>query len=242
MPDEKKHESETLSQQRKAREGFIELKKMQSGEIKELPTPELKPETIEEKADNFWYYYRWWVFAAIFIVIVVAITVKQCVSRVNYDLSVTVYTASPVGDKDCKRISKYFEKFSDDVNGDKEIHVRVFNCSYTEGGNRQVLLANNTKIQSILAAEYDAFLFITDDKTYEYLNNISDNVSLFEGEGIMLGSDFYGECEDDDLFKLPQKLRLSRRVLSKTGMTDNKKATACYKAAGELLNRLRKVD
>lgn len=242
MSEKKKYDSDTLSQQRKAREEFLELKRIQNGEVAAPPKPsdfEKKPQTVEEKAKNFWYYYRWWVFAFIFIAAVMAICISQCVSRENYDLTVTVYTSDYISDKSCEKMSGYFEKYGDDVNGDGEIHIQVINCSYSKGENKQLLLTNNTKIQAIITANYDALLFITDDTTYEFLNSISDSVSLLETDGVELGSDFYNSCNIDEFLKLPENLKISRRVLAQTVMKDNAVAKKCYESSGKILEQIR---
>ena len=54
-----KKESDTLRQQRFAREEFLKLKKMQQGELKAEPKPSEiynTPLTFSEKVKNFWYH------------------------------------------------------------------------------------------------------------------------------------------------------------------------------------------
>ena len=246
MSEKKKVNSDTLSQQRKAREEFLELKKMQSGEISAPPPPSAEaivPKTAEEKAKNFWYYYRWAVIGVIFIAIVIAICVKQCVSKPNYDLRIVVYTSNPVSDDDCDRIAEYFKEYCDDVTGNGKVEIQVINCSYSENGNRSVIIANNTKIQSIIASEYDVLLFITDKTTLEYLNDVSKSGELLEKDYTLpLDEEFYKKCDgdSDDLFALPKDLTVSRRIINGTTLQKNKKAVKYYKTAGETLDRLRK--
>ena len=244
MSEKKKNVSDTISQQRKAREEFLELKRMQSGEIDAPPPPSAEaklPQTAEEKAKNFWYYYRWPVIAVIAIAIVVAICVKQCVSKPDYDLRIVLYTSSPVSDDDCDRMAEYFKQFCEDVNDNGKVQVQVINCSYSETGNRSVVLANNTKVQSIIASEYDVLLYITDETTRKYLNSVSDSGELLEKKyTVALGDDFYEQCEGDgdDIFKIPENLSVSRRVIYGTTLEKNKKAVKYYKSAGEVLDRL----
>ncbi len=241
MSEKKKYNSDTLSQQRKAREEFLELKKIQNGEISAPPPPsalQKKPETVKEKTKNFWYYYRWWVFAFVFLAVALAILIKQCTSRINYDLTVAVYTSDAVSDNSCEKMSEYFEKLGDDINGDGEVHIQVINCSYSKNANQQSMMMVNSKIQTIIAAEPKAVLFITDDTTYEFLSSISDSVKLFETDGVMLNNDFYKSCDTDKIFKLPADLKISRRALSDTFMSDNKTAARCYEAAGKILDGL----
>ena len=241
MLDNNKKESETIRQQRKAREDFLELKKMQSGESSAPPPPSAEailPTTFSEKLKNFWFYNRFIVLGVAFLLIVFAILFNQCVSRIDYDICVTVYTSSPVGENDLQRMAEYFEKICDDINGDGEVHVQIINCSFSKNSNRQLSIAANQKLQSVLVAEYKAMLFITDDYTLDYMQSISSEESFFE-DTVMLDKSFYDFCETEDLFKLPNDIKLSRRKINKTTMKDNKTAILCYETAGKMIDRIR---
>ena len=57
-----KKTNEILEAQRKARQDFLDLKKMQSGEITPPPKPSeeaVLPKTGKDKAKNFWFHYKW---------------------------------------------------------------------------------------------------------------------------------------------------------------------------------------
>lgn len=241
MADNKKYDSDTLRQQRKAREEFLELKKIQAGETAAPPPPSAEavlPKTFKEKSQNFWFYYRKAVFVIIFFVVAMAVIVAQCVSRVDYDLSVTLYTASPVSDADAKKMAEYFEQFCTDINGDGEVHIQVNNCSYSADGNVQYAQTANMKVQAIIAADYDAVLFVTDEATHEHLNSITDGEGFFETDEVLLKDDFYKFCDSDDLFPLPQDLQLSCHIISNTVMEKNKKAAACRREAMKIIQKI----
>lgn len=245
MLDNNKKESETISQQRKAREDFLELKKMQSGESS-APLPPIAeailPTTFNEKLKNFWFYNRFFVLGVAFLLIVFAILFNQCVSRIDYDICVTVYTSSPIGENDLQKMAEYFEKICDDINDDGEVHVQIIDCSFSKNSNTQLSIeANleaNQKLQSVLVAEYKAMLFITDDYTLDYMQSISSEESFFE-DTVMLDKSFYDSCETEDLFKLPSDIKLSRRKINKTTMNDNKTAILCYETAGKMIDSIR---
>ena len=240
MQENNKHESDTIRQQRKAREEFLELKRMQNGEISPPPPPSadaIMPSTVKDKAENYWFYNKWLVIGALFLAVVLFICIKQCVSRVNYDLGVVVYTSNLIGDKNCEKIAEYFENVCDDVNGDGEVHVQVYNCSYSENGNSQTAVAINTKFQAIIVSEYEAMLFLTDENTLEHLNSIDSFKSLFV-DTVKLPAKFYDLCNVDDFYALPDNLTISRRAISGTTMEKNDKAVACYDAAGRIINRI----
>ena len=237
MPDNKNHESETIRQQRKAREDFLELKRMQSGDSTPPPLPSAEtqtPKTAKEKINNFWFYNRWIVLGVVFACLVLAVLLKQCLSKISYDICITVYTSSQLGTKDQNKIGEYFEKIADDTNGDGEVNVQIIDCSYTGGGDWQYVYTVNTKLQALIAAEHKAMLFITDDNTYEYLQSLGGDNGLLD-DTVMLGNDFYSFCEEDDLLALPDDLKLSRRRIDKTVIGENKTAVSCYETAGKII-------
>ena len=245
MADKKKQDSGTISQQRKAREEFLELKRMQSGSVPTPPPPSAEsaaPKTFREKSQNFWFYNRYIVIGILFLAIVLAVGIKQCASRKDYDLTVTLYTATQLSDKQTEKMSRYFEKFCRDVNGDGEVLVGVVNCSYTDGGSRQITQASDTKLQAILVSEPEAMLFIVDGKTLERLNAIPSSTPLFSDDGIALPKSFYSSTKNEVGSKAPAGLRIIRRNISNTTMQDNKDAARCYKEADKLLKKLQKED
>ena len=241
MAEKKNQDSGTISQQRKAREEFLELKRMQSGEVPAPPPPSaesITPKTFREKSQNFWFYNRFIVIGIIFLAIVLTVGIKQCASRKDYDLSVILYTSTQITDKQSEKMSEYFSKFCDDVNKDGEVLISVVNCSYTDGGNRQVAQASDTKLQAILVSEPEAMLFIVDAKTLERLNSSPATTPLFSDKGIMLGESFYNATKNELGSKAPEGLRIIRRNILDTTMQNNKDAARCYKAAGKLLNKV----
>ena len=74
----KKKVSDTIAQQRKARQDFLELKKMQSGEMDAGPKPsetEIKPQTFKEKAENYWFHHKWHTIGGIFAIVSIIILI-----------------------------------------------------------------------------------------------------------------------------------------------------------------------
>ena len=65
----KKKVSDTLAQQRKARQDFLELKKMQHGEMDAGPKPSeiaIEPKTFTEKVKNYWFHFKWHTLGTVF--------------------------------------------------------------------------------------------------------------------------------------------------------------------------------
>lgn len=245
MADNKKQDSGTISQQRKAREEFLELKRMQSGEAPAPPPPSaesVQPQSLREKSQNFWFYNKFIVIGIIFIAVVLFVGIRQCTSREKYDLAIALYTSTRISDTATENMAKYFEKFAVDTNKDGEVKVSVINCSYTDGVNRQIVQASDTKLQAILVAEPETMLFIVDDKTLSRLNSVPTSTPLFSDEGIALGTNFYKSSKDEVGSEPPSGLRIIRRNISDTVMQDNEDAARAYKHAAKFLQKLSKEN
>ena len=235
------HKNETLEQQRKAREDFLALKKMQHGELDAGPKPSevaVLPKTPAEKLKNIWFHDKWFIMGAIALAIVMVVCVAQCASRPKYDLSVVVYAYNFVGDDDCKLMADYLSQHCEDINGDGKVIVNVINCSYTEGSNeKQYIYSRNTKLQAVLSTDSSALLYITDKDSYEYLSALSES-SLFEGEPLVLNEKFYKACDGEDLFALPEGLQISCRVIDGTVIEGDKKISSYYEQSRNILKGL----
>ncbi len=214
MAERKKND--IIEQQRKAREEFLKLKKMQRGEI----APEPKPsETAEElssaqKRQNFWFYNKWNIFAIVVTVIFLAVSITQCARRPKYDLEVVYFSYTAVDDSQLTAVEEYFEKFGEDIDGNGEVNIKVVNCSVSTGGST-VQYTNQvyTKIQSMIVADDKAMLFITDKESYKYFDNISKERPFFAGEPLAFAEDFYNETKTDGFGELTEGLQISCREI-----------------------------
>lgn len=236
-----KKANDILEEQRRAREEFLKLKKMQQGEMDAGPKPSevaVAPKTAKEKTQNFWFHNKWQTIGVIFLVITLTILIAQCASKPKYDLEIVYFTYSPVLDAQLEGATEYFEKISPDVNGDGEVKVSLVNCSMSD---KQVDIQYRntmyTKIQALLIADEKAMLFITDGKSDAYFDNISSDVEIFE-KTVELGEDFYKESASKEYGELPQGLKISCRVLSDSMMADSKDAKNSHKAAMDILEKI----
>lgn len=234
-----KDTNEILEEQRRARREFLELKKMQSGEMAAPPKPSevaVVPKTPKEKWDNFWFQYKWYVVAITAITVVLAVLITQCATRTKYDLEVVYFTYTAALDEQTTAAAEYIAKYTGDINGDGEVHVQVVNCSFNnKSGDTQYRYTMMTKLQAMIAGDQSAMLFITDEESYKYLLNLSDGAGLFEGEPLMLGEDFYKATETEAYGKLPEGLRISCRRVSDTVLENKKDAAKAHKTAEKTL-------
>ena len=235
--------NEILEEQRKARQEFLELKKMQNGEMKAPPKPSevaIVPKTPKEKWDNFWFQYKWYVVAIVATAVVLAVLITQCATRTKYDLQAVYFTYTTALDAQTEKVSDYLEKYAEDTNGDGEINVRVVNVSFSKTtGDSQYRYTMLSKLQAMIAGDENAILYITDNDSYQYLNEISESGALLEGEPFKFGDDFYTATETEEFGKLPEGLQISCRIISETTMENKKDAAKAYESANKLLEKLK---
>lgn len=238
-----KKESDTLKQQRKAREEFLKLKKMQSGEMDTGPKPSevaITPQTALEKFKNIWFHDKWFIIAALIIAISVAFVAHECTNKIEYDTTIVLYTYSPTGDSNCDIMADYFEGLCDDINGDGQVNVNVVNCSLNEyQPNSQETRVAREKMQGIIATNANALLFITDTDSYEFFSEISNEITFFDGEPIPLGEDFYEACKTDDIFDLPKNMQISCRNINGAVIGKDKNIETYYNLAQKILQNLK---
>lgn len=229
-----------IEEQRRAREEFVKLKKLQHGEIAaDTVAEEIVPKTFKEKVQNYWYHFKWHTIAAISLTVVIAIMVTQCATREKYDFITVLFTYTSVMDGQAQNVEEYLEQYASDIDGDGKVNVQVVNCSFNaENGSAQMARLSLTKLQSMIAAEPKAILFIFDDKGEEYLNGISES-GILDAEAKPLGDDFYNACEGKEAYeKLPEGLKISYRKIGNTTMEKDKTAKAVYGVAKETYNKI----
>lgn len=240
MSEQKKNE--ILEEQRKARQEFLTLKKIQNGEMKAPPKPSemaILPKTGKEKAANFWFQYKWVLLAGVAVAVILAVLITQCATRVKYDLEVVYFSYTGVTEAQTEAVARYFEQFAEDVDGNGEVHVQVINCSMSkDSGNQQYAYTVLTKLQAIIAGDQKALLYITDGDSFQYLNEISQDSDLFEGNSVTLGEEFYRSTEVEVFGRLPEGLQISRRRVAETTLEGKKGVKEVYEASGALLNAL----
>lgn len=145
--------------------------------------------SFRKKLENYWYYYKIHTFVAIFILIVVAITVQQCATKVNPDMTVLVATQQPLLTQDNQdRLQKYLESLTGDVNKDGKKAVQVDVLYFNDS---QTMQAMQAKLTIDLMPENKVYLFITDDTTFQQLQKESVFAKLSDAVPGAKGTDDY---------------------------------------------------
>ena len=241
-----KKTNEILEEQRRARQEFLELKKMQSGEMKAPPKPSevaIVPKTPKEKWDNFWFQYKWYVVAIVATVAVLAVLIAQCATKTEYNLKAVYFTYTTALEEQTEGIADYLQKYAEDTNGDGEINVQVVNISFSNAtGDSQYRYTMLSKLQTMLSGDESAMLYITDSETYEYINSLTESGAFLEGEPLKFSEEFYTATESEQFGRLPEGLQISCRRISETTMQNKKQAAKAYESAKKLLEKLKSAS
>lgn len=239
-----KKTNEILEEQRRARQEFLNLKKMQQGEMYAGPKPSETAtvlKTPKDKFRHFWEYSKWYVLSGIALTVLIAVLVVQCASKPVYDLKLVYFTYDAVLDEQTAPIAKYLEQYCDDINGDGETNIQVINCSLSNK-NTAVTIRQTTlqKLQSIIVAEESALLYITDKESIKYFDNLTGGAeSMFDENSIELGEDFYTATKNETFGSLPDGLTLSCRRVSGTTIEEKKDIAKYYDAAQNIINKIK---
>lgn len=143
-------------------------------------------ETPKSKWKNFWFYYKWHTYASIFIIIVLAVSIRSCVTRINPDISVMFLSSVPLAEQDSKLIENEFAKYVEDYTKNGKNEVSVNNIYFSQNAvDAQINMAMRQKFIAELAAG-DTVLFITDKASVEEFakNNILAKINDIEGATI----------------------------------------------------------
>ena len=236
------NKNEILEEQRRAREEFLKLKKMQKGELDAGPKPSevaIVPRTFKEKWQNFWFQYKWYVIGITAVAVTLVILIAQCASVPKYDFSIVYFTYTPAVDQQTDLIADYFEKYGTDVNKDGEINVQVLNCSFFDDST-DVRYRNTQlqKLQAFFAGEYKAMLYITDEESIKFFDNIAEGKNIFEGDPVKLSEEFYRLTQDEDFGSLPEGLQISCRKISGTVLEDNETALTTHEVSVGIMEKI----
>lgn len=237
-----KHESDTLRQRKFAQQEFLNLKKMQQGELDAGPKPSEIQATLTfgDKLKNIWYHDKFALSVIAIILVAITLLCVQCATKTVYDATVVLFTHTITGEPNCKKMGDYLTQYCPDLNQDGEINVNVINCSINPNDKSDYSYTNRSKVQSLLATDAAALLFITDDDSYEYLMSLSKDIPLFEGEPLELGEDFYKFCKDaSDFYDTPTELQISCRTIKGAAIENNKNVDKYYEQAQKILENLK---
>lgn len=117
------------------------------------------------KLSNFWYYYKWHTIAAIFVVAIAAITITECVNRVDPDVSINLVVEKALTAEPLDFQTRFGEQITD-VDGDGNQKV-LFNQLYVAAEPKdEQSMAMMQKVDLEFAAG-DNNLYLFDQTNYD---------------------------------------------------------------------------
>lgn len=236
-----KKKNEILEEQRRAREEFLKLKRMQQGEAVETEKKiYLGPVTLREKAENFWYHNKWYLVLASALVIAISFMLVQCINKEKYDLEVIYFSYTATVDSQTEKIAEYFEKYGEDIDGDGNVNIQVINCSINPNiGDRKYRDSVLQKVQAHIMSGEKTLLYVTDSESVKYFDLMETSVPLFLEETYALDQNFYDEAQVDSAPTLPEGLTVSVRNISGTLLEMKSNIQKYYDASLRLVENLK---
>jgi len=214
-------------------------------EVEAAFTPEEKevdtsPLSAKEKVQNFWFYYKWHTVIGLFIAVVLAFGLVQCCTKEQPDYTIMTVFDKYVPSEVTLEIENYLEQFGEDINGDGEIIVHIYDAS--AGTDQDIQNANSTRLMAELQRG-EVMLFIVDDTYFSRL----DNLNVFEKQDLFKDKDGYAlNLKDSQLTDRINSARdefinhdyyIAKRVLKGTDYENNEKFLNSEKKNLELLKK-----
>lgn len=239
-----KKKNEILEEQRRAREEFLKLKRMQNGqEIEPESEAKVAEMTFSQKADNFWYHYKWYVIGLLALVFSIAFMMVQCMNKEKHDLEIVYFSYTATVDTQTEKIAEYFEKYAEDIDGDGKANIQVINCSLNPDiGDRKYRDSILQKIQARIMSGEKSLLYITDSESVKYFDLMETTVPLFEENTCALGPDFYDAVKIEGVPPLPDGLTLRIRNISGTLLEMKSATEKNYNESIRILNAIKEEE
>ncbi len=241
-----------LEEQRRRQRELIAVKTRRQNPEAAAPVETAAPEaplTFNGKLKNFWFYYKYYLLAGLFLAFTLTVGITQCVTREKFDSQVVLFTYHTYTTSQMDAIEVELEKYGTDLNNDGAVNIQIIDCAYGENELFDQTQAKATKLTATIASNQDALLFITDDETFEYLNNLFDTaffdnlgLSADDGRSVYFDEEFYNSVNAAaEGFLLPEGLKISRRVAGENTVIAQKgDLSAQLDAASALLEKLNK--
>lgn len=126
----------------------------------------------KKKIENFWYYYKIHVIVGIFIAIVLAVTLKDCMNRVTPDLTVSYIGPGYFDEQFQQKLQEKLSSALKDINADGK-NVLDFQC---------MTINENDKSEQSLAMQQKVMIEFAAGETKVFLLD-KDHLKIFAEQG-----------------------------------------------------------
>ena len=200
-----------------------------------MKKPEMK-EHNRKKLDNFWYYYKYHVLIGAFVLCMLIVFVKDMLEKVDYDYEIGFVTDYIMTEEEISALQQVFEQDAEDLNGDGEIHVAVYNYTLPdenqEGYDMQLFMAGQTRF-TVDMQEGTSMIFFISPVNYEKYKDME--VLPMEEDDYVKLSDCAGYKEAGSPETLKELMGAMRR-LDGTKMESDSEIIAYYEASEKLFD------
>ena len=168
--------------ERELRQQKVELVKLKQGviesseTIKEEPKEEIKLSPGKRLAE-FWYRSKWIVIFCVFTALVFGYIVYDTATRTDYDLTVLVVMDNQSLYARTPELTAFLEEYCDDINGDGEVNVLVYNISTNYSDPTTV---TSSQAQLMTQLQLGENMLIISDGTTDF--EVHDFTGELEGE------------------------------------------------------------
>ncbi len=161
---------------------------------------QIKPTTVKEKTENWWFHYKAHVITAVLIVAAAVSIVFSVINKDHPDYMVTVMTEFTLPAEMVQDIETHLEKYAEDLNEDGEVMVSVQALCFSTKASSEYEVSQLQASFVQFAADAsagDSMLFIYDDASYAYLNQ--NDLTGFFAPVDETGKEYYLWSEMKDL-------------------------------------------
>lgn len=181
--------------------------------------------------ENYWYHYKWHTIVGIIAVVVLAMFIKDIVSREKYDATVLLASRVPVSYEQQEQIKSIMERYETDQDGNGDVNINLMAIQFPRdeyGANAQVQMAEQVKFMAELSTA-EAFVYILDEYSANMLSqqgspfmDLSEHSDKTTGAGerILLSETVLGA--DPMLSEIADSLWISFRGIENTPKKDDK--------------------
>ncbi|WP_124101128.1 hypothetical protein [Ruminococcus sp. Marseille-P6503] len=203
----------------------IELMKLKNGVISESETIKEEHQQARqlhgvEKLSNFWYHNKIWILFAAFIIVVVGYITYDTLTREKPDITVMMIADNGLQLR-TDELEAFFEKYTDDLNGDGEVHVSVLSLPLNSSTADTMQQGYQSKFLAQLQSS-ECIMVITDSNTEPDFQEImkSDLSDDFPGNPYIdeygLSLNFKFLSEELKFEYMPNDVHLCLRIPIKT--------------------------
>lgn len=215
---------------------------IERGSIMEKYTSQ-QPQTFKMKLENFWFYYKWYILAAILIICMAVVSIHSCANKKSIDMYVLYMVNGAYSTQANEQLALKLENYVDDIDGDGEKRVQIITISFSDVLDRNDMAQESalTRLVGQISAG-PALFYVFDDANYKALKEaevkILDEIdmTLSAAEADRFNATVHGFFDDIPEFENEENLYFGVRVSD--GITENDTRYSQVKQSRDTLGKI----